>query len=46
VRITHDGRAVWVGPWLACTRTEVIMFVEDLLLGDDTSLARRYTRLG
>lgn len=46
VRIADDGRAVWEGPRHDCTETDVIMFIEDLLLGDDHDLARRYTRLG
>lgn len=46
VRISDDGRAVWVGPRRDCTQAELIVFVEDLVLRDDTDLARRYTRLG
>lgn len=46
VRITDDGRAVWAGPRHDCTQADVIVFIEDLLLGDDHDLARRYTRLG
>lgn len=46
VRVTDGGRAVWAGPAYGCTPAELIIFVQDLLLGSEQDLGRRYTRLG